>query len=93
MSKATGGKAYFAKDWRDEKLAFGSIRNDLAHLYTITYYPKVNANRGWRTISVKLVGKDLAKYRVRTRDGYRVLQRTAPSSDPIAAQGPEPDPK
>ena len=93
MSKATGGKAYFAKDWRDEKLAFGSIRNDLAHLYTITYYPKVNANRGWRTISVKLVGKDLAKYRVRTRDGYRVLQQAAPSSDPIAAQGPEPDPK
>ena len=76
MSKATGGKAYFAKNWEDEKLAFGSIRDDLAHLYTITYYPKPNNNRGWRTISVKLVGKNLAKYHIRTRDGYRLLQQT-----------------
>jgi Ca-activated chloride channel homolog len=93
MSKATGGKAYFAKDWRDEKLAFGSIRNDLSHLYTITYYPKANVNRGWRTISVKLVGKDFAKYRVRTRDGYRVLQQAAVSSEPLAAQGSKADPQ
>ncbi len=39
MSKATGGKAYFAKDWQDEKQAFASIRDDLAHLYAISYYP------------------------------------------------------
>jgi Ca-activated chloride channel homolog len=93
MSKATGGKAYFAKDWRDEKLAFGSIRDDLSHLYTITYYPKPNANRGWRTISVKLLGKNLAKYRVRTRDGYRVLQQAAASSEPVGAQESRSDPK
>lgn len=93
MSKATGGKAYFAKDWRDEKLAFGSIRDDLSHLYTITYYPKANSNRGWRTISVKLVGKNLAKYRVRTRDGYQVLQQAALSSEPVVAQGSRSDPK
>src|SRR5205814_799722 len=35
MSKATGGKAYFAKNWQDEKQAFASIRDDLANLYTI----------------------------------------------------------
>lgn len=93
MSKATGGKAYFAKDWRDEKLAFGSIRNDLSHLYTITYYPKANSNRGWRNISVKLVGKDLSKYRVRTRDGYRVLQQAAASPEPLSAQGSKSDPR
>src|SRR5258707_8601478 len=28
MSAATGGKAYFAKNWRDEKKAFASIRDD-----------------------------------------------------------------
>ena len=39
MSKATGGKAYFAKNWRDEKQAFASIREDLVHLYTLSYYP------------------------------------------------------
>jgi len=75
MSKATGGRAYFAKDWRDEKRAFTSIRDDLAHLYTLSYYPTPNPNRGWRTITVKLVGKDLQKYHVRTRDGYRLLQQ------------------
>jgi VWFA-related protein len=77
MSNATGGQAYFAKDWRGEKEAFGSIRSDLAHLYTITYYPKVNKNRGWRRITVKLVGKEFSKDRVRTRDGYRVQQAEA----------------
>lgn len=72
MSKVSGGKAYFAKNWREEKQAFASIREDLNHLYTLSYYPQANPNRGWRSIKVKLVGKDLQKYRVRTRDGYRL---------------------
>jgi Ca-activated chloride channel family protein len=79
MSKATGGKAYFSKDWRDDQQAFTSIRDDLAHLYSLSYYPQPNPNRGWRTITVKLVGSDLQKYRIRTRDGYRLLQQTQPA--------------
>ena len=71
MTAATGGKAYFAKNWRDEKKAFASIRDDLAHLYTLSYYPQPNPNRGWRSINVKLVGDALKKYHVRTRNGYR----------------------
>jgi VWFA-related protein len=71
MTAATGGKAYFAKDWKDEHRAFASIRDDLAHLYSLSYYPKPNANTGWRAITVKLVGEQLKKYKVRTRDGYR----------------------
>lgn len=71
MTAATGGKAYFAKNWRDEHRAFASIRDDLAHLYSLSYYPKANANNGWRAITVKLVGDRLKKYRVRTRNGYR----------------------
>jgi Ca-activated chloride channel family protein len=71
MTAATGGKAYFAKNWRDEKQAFASIRDDLGHLYSLSYYPQPNPNRGWRTITVKLVGEHLKKYRIRTRDGYR----------------------
>ncbi|HUA99972.1 MAG TPA: VWA domain-containing protein [Terracidiphilus sp.] len=74
MSRATGGKAYFARNWRDEQQAFGSIKEDLGHLYTISYYPRPNPNRGWRAISVKLVGKDLQKYKIRTRDGYSLQQ-------------------
>ncbi|AXC11866.1 hypothetical protein ACPOL_2546 [Acidisarcina polymorpha] len=77
MSKATGGKAYFAKTWKDETQAFASIRDDLAHLYFLSYYPQPNSNRGWRTITVKLAGKDMQTYRVRTRDGYRLQQTKA----------------
>jgi Ca-activated chloride channel family protein len=71
MSAATGGKAYFAKSWRDEKKAFASIREDLAHLYSFSYYPKPNPNRGWRSIKVQLVGERWKKYHIRTRNGYR----------------------
>ncbi len=28
MSAATGGEAYFAKDWKDQQKAFASIRED-----------------------------------------------------------------
>jgi Ca-activated chloride channel homolog len=71
MTAATGGKAYFAKTWRDEQRAFASIRDDLAHLYSLSYYPQPNPNRGWRGITVKLVGEHLKKYHIRTRNGYR----------------------
>jgi Ca-activated chloride channel homolog len=74
MSRATGGKAYFSKSWKDEAKAFASIRDDLAHLYAISYYPQPNPNHGWRSITVKLNGKDMQKYHIRTRDGYRLQQ-------------------
>jgi Ca-activated chloride channel homolog len=73
MTAATGGKAYFAKNWREEKQAFASIRDDLAHLYSLSYYPHANPNRGWRAINVKLVGSRAKKYHIRTRSGYRPL--------------------
>src|SRR5205814_4159440 len=65
MTAVTGGKAYFAKSWKDERRAFASIRDDLAHLYTLNYYPKANPNRGWRAIEVKLNGEKEKKYHVR----------------------------
>jgi len=89
MSKATGGKAYFAGNWRKEKQAFASIREDLGHLYSISYYPQPNPNRGWRAISVKLSGKDLQKYHIRTRDGYSVVQTAAVSNESLLTPGPE----
>ncbi len=71
MTAATGGKAYFAKTWRDERLAFASIRDDLGHLYSLSYYPKPNPNGGWRAITVRLAEEQLKKYHIRTRNGYR----------------------
>jgi Ca-activated chloride channel homolog len=75
MTADTGGMAYFAKSWRDERRAFASIQNDLAHLYSLSYYPKANANTGWRAINVKLVSEKAKKYKVRTRNGYRLQPR------------------
>ena len=71
MTAATGGKAYFAKNWKDEHQAFASIRDDLAHLYSLSYYPKFNPNSGWRSITVKLMNDRLKNDKVRTRKGYR----------------------
>ena len=71
MSDATGGKAYFARNWEDQQKAFASIREDLAHLYSLSYYPQPNPNRGWRKITVKLTGMESKKYHIRTRSGYR----------------------
>jgi len=85
MTAATGGKAYFAKTWKDEKRAFASIRDDLAHLYTLNYYPKANPNRGWRAIQVKVVGERDRKYHIRTRNGYRPLPARFAASASSAA--------
>lgn len=93
MSKATGGKAYFARNWRQEKDAFASIRNDLTHLYTLSYYPQPNPNRGWRTIKVQLVGKNLGKYRLRTRDGYSLMQQAAVTTEAYAEPESNPNPR
>lgn len=75
MTADTGGMAYFAKSWRDERRAFASIQNDLAHLYSLSYYPKANPNAGWRAITVKLTGDKARKYKLRTRNGYRLQPR------------------
>jgi VWFA-related protein len=93
MSKVSGGKAYFAKNWREEKEAFGFIREDLVHLYTLSYYPQANPNRGWRSIKVRLVGKELQKYRLRTRDGYRLLPVTPGPVEDFTGSKSEGDPK
>ncbi|HEY6253724.1 MAG TPA: VWA domain-containing protein [Candidatus Angelobacter sp.] len=71
MTRATGGEVYFAKSWRRQQQAFASIREDIGHLYSLSYYPKNNQNRGWRAIEVKLTGSAAKKYHVRTRSGYR----------------------
>ena len=94
MSAATGGEAYFAKTWKQQQKAFASIRNDLAHLYSLSYYPQANPNRGWRSITVKLVGEKAKGCRVRTRNGYRPqsarvsAETVTPASGVEPAQGP-----
>jgi len=85
MTAATGGKAYFAKNWKEERRAFSSIRDDLAHLYALSYYPQPNPNRGWRAITVKLVGERLKSYHIRTRNGYRPQPTRFPATGAAAS--------
>jgi VWFA-related protein len=86
MTAATGGKVYFAKNWEEEQKAFASIRDDLAHLYSLSYYPEPNPNRGWRTITVKLVSGQHGRYHIRTRDGYRLQHSRFASESVLSAQ-------
>ena len=92
MSAATGGEAYFAKTWKQQQKAFASIRNDLAHLYSLSYYPQANPNRGWRSITVKLVGEKAKGCRVRTRNGYRPQSARVSAETVTPASGVEPAP-
>ncbi|MGB6544361.1 MAG: VWA domain-containing protein [Candidatus Acidiferrales bacterium] len=85
MSMSTGGRAFFASSWRGQKRAFGFVRDDLSHLYSLSYYPQENPNRGWRSIKVTLVGQRLKKYHIRTRSGYRPIPRLV-SQDVVPAQ-------
>jgi len=71
MTDSTGGQVYFAKSWQEEEKAFASIRDDLAHVYSVFYYPQPNPNRGWRALKVKLADPRMSKYVIRTRTGYR----------------------
>jgi Ca-activated chloride channel family protein len=86
MTASTGGEAYFAKNWKDQRDAFASIRDDLAHLYYLSYYPQPNPNRGWRAITVKLKDPKLRKYRIRTRSGYRPIPARATMDAAAPAQ-------
>ena len=58
MTKATGGKAYFAKNWKDEQKAFASIRDDLGTSLFLELLPSGESQSGlagdygkvgWRT--------------------------------------------
>jgi Ca-activated chloride channel family protein len=88
MTAATGGKAYFAKTWKDEERAFASIRDDLAHLYSLSYYPQPNPNKGWRNITVKLNSDKYKKCHVRTRNGYRFQSSRFTKVDSASATAP-----
>jgi Ca-activated chloride channel family protein len=71
ISARTGGRAFFAKTWQRQTEAFHAIREELSHVYTVSYYPQANPNEGWRGIQVELTSDAAKRYRVRTRAGYR----------------------
>lgn len=71
LTDGSGGKCYFAGNWRSQAHAFSLIREELANSYTIAYYPKDNPNQGFRKIDVQIVNDSGKMYHIRTRQGYR----------------------
>jgi Ca-activated chloride channel homolog len=53
----------------------------------LSYYPQANPNRGWRAITVKLVGDRLKGYHIRTRNGYRPQPTRFPASGAVSMTG------
>jgi VWFA-related protein len=71
ISSNTGGRSYFAGTWQKQVEAFEAIREDLGNSYTVTYYPQMNPNEGFRRISVEVLGEAGKRYKVQARPGYR----------------------
>ena len=67
----TGGRSYFAGTWQKQVEAFEAIREDLGNSYTVTYYPQMNPNEGFRKIAVEVLGEAGKKLKVQARPGYR----------------------
>jgi len=67
----TGGRSYFAGTWQKQVEAFEAIREDLGNSYTVTYYPQMNPNEGFRKIAVEVVGETGKRFKVQARPGYR----------------------
>ncbi len=70
MANKTGGRVYFARSWRRQRLAFAAIDQDLNHSYVLTYYVPPTDDRSFRRIEVQVASDKQHHLRVRTRDGY-----------------------
>lgn len=71
LAGRTGGQTFFASTWQKQVEAFESIREDLGNSYTVTYYPQMNPNEGFRKIGVEVIGEAGKKYKIQARPGYR----------------------
>jgi VWFA-related protein len=76
ITSLTGGKFFMARKWRKQNGAFEAVREDLAHSYTVAYYPEPNPNAGFRKIQVRLANGEDKHYRIRARPGYRLKRGT-----------------
>jgi len=71
LAEATGGEFWTINMRGDPSHIYEKIAADLRAQYRITYEPLVRGGSGdWRTIEVRLKGKDVDHLRVRARPGY-----------------------
>jgi Ca-activated chloride channel homolog len=68
-ARASGGRAFFAENVAELARVFGTIVDELANQYMLSYAPAHSMHDGaWHTIKVRVRG---GRYHVRARDGYR----------------------
>jgi VWFA-related protein len=81
LAARTGGKVYYAPDWRRQAGAFAAVRDDISGSYTASYYPTPSANTGFRKIRVEIEGPRARGSRVWARAGYDAAQKIASSRE------------
>lgn len=70
LADNTGGRAYFAGTWQQQKMALESVDQDLNHSYVLTYYAPPEEARSFRRIEVRIPSDHAHAFKVRTRSGY-----------------------
>ena len=68
IATLTGGLQFEAKKIKDIDEIFGTISEDLKHIYLLAYAAPPSSSGDWRTIQVRLKGEK--DYQVRAREGY-----------------------
>jgi len=71
LTEETGGRVFWAHEWREQDQALSVIREGFASTYTVAYYPTSTSNREFRKVSIDLAGQFGSNYHVQTRSGYR----------------------
>jgi VWFA-related protein len=71
MAQQTGGKAFWARTWQKQVEALDDVREEMSNAYTVTYYPAVNPNEGFRKLLVEIISDPGKKLRLKYRPGYR----------------------
>lgn len=67
LVEATGGRVFYAKEYRDLGEVYAEIEQELRSQYLLAYYPKSNGGDGWREVRVEVSGRGL---KPRTLSGY-----------------------
>jgi hypothetical protein len=67
LAEATGGRVFYAKDYKNLGSVYDEIEAELRSQYLLTYYPKSTAERGWRDVEVVVKRPGL---RARSLTGY-----------------------
>ena len=91
MTAATGGKAYFAENWKDEQKRLRLHSRRLGPSLFAELLPASQSQSRLAHHHRETVNGQNKKYHVRTRDGYR-LRNSRYSSETVSATQPQAGP-